>query len=174
MKYIILLRGVNVSGKNKILMKDFVKLLLEQNDFSSVISYIQSGNFIIESTLSNTADISYKIHEIIKIKYQYTIDVFCYNINDFSSLVKANPFEFIDKRNYFVFTNGDYQNINALNQKDFGEDKYSISSKMIYLLYSTKYSNSKLNNNYLENHLKTKATTRNWNTVQKLLELAQS
>ena len=174
MKYIVLLRGVNVSGKNKILMKEFVKLLLAQNDFSSVVSYIQSGNLIIESNINNTKDIAHKIHEIIKTTYQYTIDVFCYSLHDFNSLINSNPFEIIDKRNYFVFTDGDYQNINKLDQKYFGEDKYSITPKMIYLLYNTKYSDSKLNNNYLESQLKTKATTRNWNTVLKLLTLAQS
>lgn len=48
MKYIILLRGININGKNKIAMAE-LKKVLENNDFLNVVTYLNSGNIILES-----------------------------------------------------------------------------------------------------------------------------
>lgn len=48
--YFVLLRGVNVSGKNIIKMA-ILKDLLIKNDFKNVTTYIQSGNIILETNL---------------------------------------------------------------------------------------------------------------------------
>lgn len=47
-KYIVLLRGINVSGKNKLPMAE-LRDLLNNLDFKNVETYIQSGNIILES-----------------------------------------------------------------------------------------------------------------------------
>lgn len=47
-KYIALLRGINVGGKNKVSMKE-LKELLEKNGFQDVVTYINSGNIIFSS-----------------------------------------------------------------------------------------------------------------------------
>lgn len=47
-KHIILLRGINVSGKNKIQMVALRQLLNELN-FQNVQTYIQSGNIVLDS-----------------------------------------------------------------------------------------------------------------------------
>ncbi|MGE5607266.1 MAG: DUF1697 domain-containing protein [Bacteroidota bacterium] len=44
-KYILLLRGINVGGKNKVSMKE-LKELLEKSGFQDVVTYINSGNII--------------------------------------------------------------------------------------------------------------------------------
>ena len=48
MRYILLLRGINVGGKNKVSMSDF-KELLKNSGFKNVISYINSGNLFFDS-----------------------------------------------------------------------------------------------------------------------------
>ena len=47
-KYILLLRGVNVGGKNKVSMKE-LKEALELEGFDNVVTYINSGNIIFNS-----------------------------------------------------------------------------------------------------------------------------
>lgn len=44
-KYIVLLRGINISGKNKISMSE-LKIELEKLGYSNVITYLNSGNVI--------------------------------------------------------------------------------------------------------------------------------
>jgi len=51
-KYIALLRGINVGGKNKVSMKA-LKELLEKNGFLDVDTYINSGNIIFSSDNSD-------------------------------------------------------------------------------------------------------------------------
>lgn len=48
MKYIVFLRAVNVSGKNKVSMPD-LKKIAEKTEFSEVQTYLNSGNIIVES-----------------------------------------------------------------------------------------------------------------------------
>jgi uncharacterized protein (DUF1697 family) len=56
---------------------------------------------------------------------------------------------------------------------DFSPEKIQVIGDTIYTLYNTKYSNSKFTNNFFENKLKIKATTRNFNTMNQLVELAK-
>ncbi|MGY6650294.1 DUF1697 domain-containing protein [Wenyingzhuangia sp. IMCC45574] len=175
MVYIVLLRGVNVSGKNKLIMKDFVNLLLQETEFDFVKSYIQSGNFVIQSSIQNSELMSSKIKVIIAKVYQYDIDVFSFSITDFTKIVKAHPYEILEKRNYIAFTDekASSEKIDNLKNKDFGGDLFTIDDNAIHLQYETQYSKSKLTNNYLEKQLGIRATMRNWNTVQKLIGLAK-
>ncbi len=48
MKYVVLLRGINVGGKNKVPMAA-LRECLEERGFSNVSTYIASGNVILES-----------------------------------------------------------------------------------------------------------------------------
>jgi uncharacterized protein (DUF1697 family) len=50
MKYVAILRGINVSGKNLIKM-DALRISMEGLGFQSVVTYIQSGNICFESNL---------------------------------------------------------------------------------------------------------------------------
>lgn len=47
-KYIVLLRGINISGKNKISMAE-LKEVLENNNYENVKTFLNSGNIIIDS-----------------------------------------------------------------------------------------------------------------------------
>lgn len=68
MKYIVLLREINISGKNKISMEELKKYLIE-NEYQSVYTYLNSGNIFLESNESNKEDITKNIHNLIKEKF---------------------------------------------------------------------------------------------------------
>lgn len=174
MTYIVLLRGINVAGKNKILMNDFVHQLIEEQEFESVKSYIQSGNFVIKSSIKTSDNISLKIKKIILEKYQYKIDVFSFTLSEFTKIINTHPFEIKEKQNYIAFINKkpEQEYITDLSTKNFNNDCYQVTNKAIHVVYSVQYSKSKLNNNYLEKQLKIISTMRNWNTVQKLILMA--
>ena len=52
MKYVVLFRGINVGGRNKIPMTELRTHL--DPDFTNVRTYIQSGNVLLQSNLSAT------------------------------------------------------------------------------------------------------------------------
>ena len=65
MKYIALLRGINISGKNKISMSE-LKKELEENKYREVVTYLNSGNVIFETDIDNKKTIMEDIYGIIK------------------------------------------------------------------------------------------------------------
>lgn len=73
-KYIILLRGINVGGKNKISMKE-LKETLEKNGFNNVITFINSGNLIFYHDSSDLNDLKIKCEKLILAKFKLDITV---------------------------------------------------------------------------------------------------
>ena len=64
MKYVLLLRGINVGGKNKVSMND-LKMNIGELGYQNVVTYINSGNVIFD-TDDNTETVKIKIAEMLK------------------------------------------------------------------------------------------------------------
>ena len=71
MKYVLLLRGINVGGKNKVAMSD-LKDMISKLGYENVITYINSGNIIFESNDKK---------EIVKEKISHMLETFPFSIN---------------------------------------------------------------------------------------------
>ena len=71
MRYILLLRGVNVGGKNKVSMSELKELLLNAG-FEDISSYINSGNLFFSSEQSHENCIS-KIKDLLENNYDFSI-----------------------------------------------------------------------------------------------------
>jgi uncharacterized protein (DUF1697 family) len=172
--YIALLRAINVSGKNIILMKD-LKTLFEDLDFENVKTYIQSGNVIFESD-KNKELLAELISNKIKTVYDYDVPVIILTKNELQVVIENNPFliedENIDtKKLYVSYLNQIPKETKKLDDFDFRQDKYIIKDKVIYLKYDLGAGRTKLSNKIIENKLDCIATARNWRTTCKLLEL---
>lgn len=89
MKYIILLRGINISGKNKISMSE-LKQELENLGYSNVITHLNSGNIIL-TTNKNEDEIISAVGEMIKNKFSLDIPVFVIKSQDLEELVANKP-----------------------------------------------------------------------------------
>ena len=177
--FISILRGINVSGQKKILMAE-LKALYETLKFKDVITYIQSGNVIFKSD-KNLSDLQFaaNIEKAIYKKYDFNVPVIIRNKNEIQKIISVNPFlkekNMEAKRLYVTFLSESPTKENIENTKrfDFSPDRFFIMGKEVYLCVSNGYGQTKLSNNFFENKLKVNGTTRNWNTIQKLLELAE-
>lgn len=89
MKYIILLRGINISGKNKISMNE-LKQELENLGYFNVITHLNSGNIII-TTNKKEEEIVSAVREMIKNKFGLDIPVFVIKSQDLEELVENKP-----------------------------------------------------------------------------------
>jgi len=87
MKYIVLLRGINISGKNKISMAE-LKEVLENNSYENVKTFLNSGNVIIDSK-NNKDKIREDIHKLILENFDLDIPSLCNFINRFEWYVKS-------------------------------------------------------------------------------------
>lgn len=74
-RYIALLRGINISGKNKIAMSE-LKAGFENLAFQDVITYLNSGNVVFNSEVYDKKELIVSIESMIKKKFNMDIPVF--------------------------------------------------------------------------------------------------
>ena len=73
-EYIAFLRGINISGKNKIVMSE-LKTEFEQLGFSDVSTYLNSGNVVFASESASITEIKSVIEAMINDKFSLDIPV---------------------------------------------------------------------------------------------------
>lgn len=172
--FIILLRAVNVSGKNIIKMQELKHALLKHN-FSDVQTYIQSGNIILNTSLDQQ-EAKDKIITILKDDFKSNIEVFVTTPNKLSEILNNIPFDKTYEGNkVFIMqlhSAPSQEHIDRLSTVDLGEEKYVIEKDIVYFYVAEGMSRSKLSNNFLETKLKIAGTSRNRNTMEKLLSMA--
>ncbi len=176
--FISILRGINVSGQKKILMAD-LKALYKSLHFKEIATYIQSGNVVFKNA-TKLADIqlAQKIEKAIVAKYNFEVPVIVRSIEEWKKAIAQNPFakeKNIDLKKLHITFLSEVpasENVETIKSTDYSPDQFVIKGKEIYLHIPVSYGETKLSNNFFEKKLKVKATTRNWNTVNKLFEMA--
>lgn len=176
--FISILRGINVSGKKKILMAD-LRALYENLGFNNVQTYIQSGNVVFDDARNKS---NYTIAEMIEHsiakEYKFQVPVLVKQAGDLISTIKKNPFTEeagADPSRVavtFLENQPAAENLIKLDGVDYPPDRFIIDGLNIYIHCPESYGNSKLSNNFFESKLKVRATSRNWKTINKLVELA--
>ena len=174
-KYIAILRGINVGGKRKILMAD-LKELFSEIGFADIQTYIQSGNVIFNTKRKDdNIEFANKIEQSIAKNYDFKVPVIVRNVEELNEAISNNPFfQKNDKERLhltFLKEVPETEKLDKIKTYDYSPDKFEIKDKNVFVYCSGKYSDSKLTNKFFESKLKMSATTRNWKTVLKLLEL---
>jgi uncharacterized protein (DUF1697 family) len=178
-KFIALLRGINVSGQKQIKMSA-LKILFEDLNFTNVQTYIQSGNVMFDSKLTNLKRLKIKIENRIKETFGFDVEVIVKTPDELRDALENNLFLKSKKNDvdgiYFTFLSGkpSIDNIKKLTEVDYTPEEYAIKEDVIYLYFPNGYGKSKMNNNFLEKKLRVNATTRNYKTVKALLEMAKT
>jgi len=178
MKYISLLRGINVSGQKKIKMAD-LKSLYESLDFKNVVTYIQSGNVIFDAAVKNKSDMKIKLEEAIEESYKFHVPVEVLTNADIRDIIKKYHFGSVDLAEdgtkvlvTFLSSKPAEDRVSDIKKYVTPPEKLIVQEKEAYLYCPNCYGKSKLSNTFLENKLGVKATTRNLKTVHKLYELS--
>lgn len=176
--YIALLRGINVTGHNKIKMVDLKQLFLNLG-YLNVTTYIQSGNVIFNSNVTNYESLEKEIIKAIYKTFGYTIKVLVLSKTELEIVFNNNPFikqKGTDSSKLHVTLLNSTPNLNKIEDinrlNSTTNDEFNIQDKSIYLYCPNGYGKTKLNNNLFEKKLNISATTRNWKTITKLIELS--
>ncbi len=174
---IAVLRGINVGGKRRILMAD-LKLIFRELGCTDVATYIQSGNVIFKSQ-AESQELENRIAKAITETFGFDVPVIVRTSEELSESATRNPF-------YKTDTDINKLHLTFLKEKPSEEnrehaetyiyepDKFIIDRKDVFIFCEGKYHKTKLTNNFFEKKLKVGATTRNWKTVMKLIELSKN
>ena len=173
---VALLRGINVGGKNRLPMKELAALFVDAG-CEDVRTYIQSGNVVFRTGPAGGEDIASVISASILSRFGYRIPVITRTAREFQEIVRANPFleagAETDKLHVmFLAELPESANVEALDPDRSPGDEFAVLGREIYLHCPNGVARSKLTNSYFDARLSTTSTSRNWRTVQKLLELA--
>jgi uncharacterized protein (DUF1697 family) len=89
-RYIALLRGINVGGKTLIKMAD-LRSCMEALGLQDVSTYIASGNVLFESGERDAAKLETKIERVIEQRFRLPVKVIVLDRPAYSRIVKAIP-----------------------------------------------------------------------------------
>ena len=175
--YVVLVRGINVGGKNKVSMAD-LRAYLEEQGFSSVSTYIASGNVILKSD-KTAAEIKSLIEKMLPKKFRLDselIKVLVLSHARLQAVVDNKPKGFGDEPNkyhsdaIFLIDIAAADAISVFNPRE-GVDKIWTG---VGVIYSRRLSSLRTKSR-LSRIVGTPAyksmTIRNWATTMKLLEL---
>ena len=188
MRYVALLRGINVGGNTMIKMEELRKTF-EALGFKNVTSYVNSGNLAFDATPGVSSphiskgspdkretQLTTKIEKAIEKDFGKSVPVMVREQKAIERILAANPFEGeygSHKEMHVLFLKDEMpkekqiQLIEAAPEKE----RFAVKGREIYCHLPMGVADSLLGKSFIEKKLKVAVTGRNWRTVQKLAEL---
>ncbi|MFZ1396469.1 MAG: DUF1697 domain-containing protein [Candidatus Promineifilaceae bacterium] len=174
MTLIILLRGINVGGNNKLPMKE-LKAVLAKLGLVNVQTYIQSGNVVCQTDRTDLAALAEEIGAVIGESHGFEPKIMLLGLAELVTAVSHTPFPTTDEQHktlhfYFLASappNPDLASLEALKSET---EQFALIDTVFYLYAPDGIGRSKLAAK-VERALGVAATARNWRTVSKLLEM---
>lgn len=173
--FVALLRAINVGGRNMVRM-DALKALHESLGFEGVRTVLQSGNVVFRTKRTDPAKLERRIEHAIRETLELDLTVVVRESGELRNVVSANPLPHRAaeaNRLLVVFLSAEPQDAGALDSYAGPEEK-QLLGRELYVYYGAGMAGTKLSNALIERKLGVKGTARNWNTVNKLMELTAS
>ena len=178
-RYIALLRGINI-GKRRVAMAD-LRAHFESFGMDNVVTYIQTGNVLFESSEQNAATLKTKLEQGLVAKLGYEVPVVLLRPAELRKVVKENPFSEAemadDVKRYVAFlpqaiTENQAKELRALN---VDEESYYVGESAVYAGFRGPTLDSQFfGKDLIGKTLGVKPTVRNWKVTNALAELAES
>jgi uncharacterized protein (DUF1697 family) len=171
--YLALLRAVNVSGHNKLPMKD-LRERMDAAGYTNVRTYIQSGNVIFDHPSTNENELRAALTAFLLEEFNVKSPVVLRSRDELAEAIAHCPFtvEPAEEKLLHIMFLADRPNdeqIAALDPNRSPNDRLEIRGRDIYIHFAGGVQHSKLTNAYFDSKLKTVSTGRNWRTVNTLL-----
>jgi uncharacterized protein (DUF1697 family) len=175
---ISMLRGVNVGGHNKIKM-DALRALYESMKLREAQTYVQSGNVIFRTEERDIALLTKRIEDGIERKFGFRPGVILRTATEMREVIARNPFakrHGIEPGKLLVTFLGSDPGAAArekILQIKCDPEELRIEGREVYIYFPNGIGRSKLPWARLDKMRKTPGTGRNWNSVTKMMEMAE-
>jgi uncharacterized protein (DUF1697 family) len=178
--YVILLRGINVGGKNKVSMAE-LKQCLESNGFKEVRTYIQSGNVLLKTDMPQSS-IAPQIEKLLSANFKLDssiIRVLVLNEAQLGSVIKNKPTGFGEQPDkyhsdaIFLIDIDAAEALKVFKPRE-GVDQIWPGDGVIYSQRLSALRTKSRLNAIVGTPAYQSMTIRNWNTTTKLLALLQA
>ena len=177
MRYVALLRGVNLGRRNRVPMAQLRELLADLG-YVDVSTFLQSGNALFTSRRKPAA-LAREIEQAVAQRCHVETKVLLRTGAELSDVVRANPLTGTatdPARLYVTFLSddADLAALNQMNAADYAPEQFAAGERAVYVWLPDGVQSSRLGQTFWERRLGCVATSRNWNTVTKLAELAET
>lgn len=175
---ISMLRGVNVGGHHKIKM-DALRGLYESLKPRDAQTYIQSGNVVCRTEEQDLALLAQRIENAIERGFDFRPGAILRTSSDLREVIASNPFRTrrgIDPSKLvviFLASDPGPEARDKVRRITADPEELRMVGRELYIYFPNGMGRSKLSPAVIEKMLKTPGTGRNWNTVRKLLEIAE-
>ena len=175
--YVSLLRGINVSGRNRIAMAD-LRALYERHGHHDVTTYVQSGNVVSRAGTRSARAVEQAIGRAIAEDLGLDVTVLVRTAAQLAALLDGNPFADAgaDPKTLhvtFLATTPPKARVGMLDGDAFAPDRFRVRGHEAVLWCPDGYGRTKINNSWFERKLGVAATTRNWKTTAQLRLLVE-
>ncbi|HSE29427.1 MAG TPA: DUF1697 domain-containing protein [Candidatus Saccharimonadales bacterium] len=178
-KYLALLRGINVGGKNIIKMAE-LKFCFEHHGYENVSTYIQSGNVIFEAPNQSADDLSKKLEEMLSTNFNYNASVVVRSADQLKKIVASAPKSFgtdpANFRYYVLFLKGPLTTQQAMKEIPIRQDVDEAWPGAEGVVFHSRVE-ARATQSYLGRligmPIYQNITIRNWNTTKKLEALLE-
>jgi uncharacterized protein (DUF1697 family) len=171
-RWVALLRGVNLGARNKVPMAE-LRALLEAEGYEGVRTYIASGNVLLDGPRSRPKAAG-ELELLIANAFGVDTTAILRTPAELEAVVTGHPFGADTSHSHVVFLAA--KPARAASERfadvDPSPDRAELAGKDVYLRYSAGVQGSRLSASRLERLLEVRATHRNWRTVAALAELA--
>jgi uncharacterized protein (DUF1697 family) len=179
MRYVALLRGINVGGNNKVPMAD-LKACLEATGLENVRTYIQSGNVIFDVKATDEVPLTAEIEQAIEKTFGFPVVVALFSQKEFEYIAEHTPKDWLKnsewKYNYLFLkkpTTGK-EAVAALGDQKKDIELAVAGKGVVYQAMSIKLFGRTTASKMIGSPIYKQMTIRNDNTVRKLIELLTS
>jgi uncharacterized protein (DUF1697 family) len=178
MRYVALLRGINVGGANKISMAE-LKGAFEESGMSAVRTYINSGNVVFSTDIEDRGRLADLLQDAVRKRSGLGPDIQLRDEREFALVVKAIPAEWTNDDSMkcdVVFLQPDVDSpkmLEELGPRPGIEDAVYVPGAVIWRVDRKDAARSRLTR-IVGTPLYSRVTVRNCNTVRKLHELLQA
>ena len=165
---VVLVRGVNVGGHNRLPMAEF-RGLLEMLGGHDVASYLQSGNAVL-SWKGGASALQRQVAQALQDELGLSVAVMVRTAAQIDAVVRQNPFSATDPKHFhvgFVAADPDPERVAAVDPTALLPDRFAVGPGVVYLAYADVSQKSLLS----RLRLGVDMTARNWRTVLALHEL---
>jgi uncharacterized protein (DUF1697 family) len=175
-RYFAFLRGINVSGQKLIKMTELAKIFTDAG-CSHVKTFIQSGNVVFDTSEPGAKVVEVKLEKVLAKSLGYSVDVFVRTAEEISQIVDMQPFVVFDNnsdvKKYVTFTKQLLPaslKLPLLSPTGDVELIMTSSNNIFSLAHPAKDGRYGFPNSFIEKTFRIPATTRNWNTVCKMVK----
>jgi uncharacterized protein (DUF1697 family) len=175
-RYVALLRSVNIGGYGRIKMNDLRESFTTLG-YDDVITYIQSGNVLFSTASRSEKAIAEAIEGQLAEDFGDAPAVLLRTVPELRRIGAASPYAKAGAdpaRHHVTFlaTAPSKDVLKSLELPPSGKDELVIDGREVYVHTPNGYAETKYTGTFLERRLGGVSTTRNWNSVTKLSELA--